>query len=378
MDPFTIALATFGVQKLRGQSTKRALRDAALVGGGSQLFGMATSGGSGVTPFGGEKGISSLRDTTAAQLAGFKGSTPTYTGTEVPFGDLPESQFAAGDGITSYADEEVRSTFKEIPIKQAKDEGSISNEVYKRLRKEGVKTTSVLQDTFVTGDRDYSNLRAERIKDLSEKVTDTASKEGIAANLFKKAKDNKFQTAILASSVLPLLSEEEEGDGQLEGYTKEDYDKAYAEQADKLEGAFVPATNARPTMDETIRSDMFYANEGGLATIIPKFNKGGVNYLPSKSDHDENDYSNYVRAEGYVEDGAGNGDKDEDTMLAQLADGEFVSRADAVLGAGILSGGDPKSYKSMRKAGASYFYDQQKKLKRIYDLVNENKSSSVQ
>ena len=31
MDPFTIALATFGVQKLRGKSTKRALRDAALI-----------------------------------------------------------------------------------------------------------------------------------------------------------------------------------------------------------------------------------------------------------------------------------------------------------------------------------------------------------
>ena len=57
-------------------------------------------------------------------------------------------------------------------------------------------------------------------------------------------------------------------------------------------------------------------------------------------------------------------------MLAQLADGEFVSRADAVLGAGILSGGDPKSYKSMRKAGADFFYDQQKKFKRIFDLVN--------
>ena len=39
MDPFTIALATFGVQKLRGKSTKRALRDAALVGGGSYAFG---------------------------------------------------------------------------------------------------------------------------------------------------------------------------------------------------------------------------------------------------------------------------------------------------------------------------------------------------
>ena len=170
----------------------------------------------------------------------------------------------------------------------------------------------------------------------------------------------------------------DEGDGKIKGYDPEDYKKAYEEQSGKLEGAFVPAQNTQPSMDDTLRSDMFYANQGGLATAIPKFNKGGVNYLPSKTDHNENDYNNYVRAEGYVEDGAGNGDKDEDTMLAQLADGEFVSRADAVLGAGILSGGDPKSYKSMRKAGANYFYDQQKKLKRIYDLVNDNQINTVQ
>ena len=44
------------------------------------------------------------------------------------------------------------------------------------------------------------------------------------------------------------------------------------------------------------------------------------------------------------------GDKDEDTMLAQLADGEFVSRADAVLGAGILSGANPKSFKRYEKS----------------------------
>jgi hypothetical protein len=201
-------------------------------------------------------------------------------------------------------------------------------------------------------------------------------KKGIAANLLEKAKKNRLETALLAASAAPLLmGDEEEEDPP---FTEEDYRKAYEEQSDKLEGAFVPATDTRPTMDETIRSDLFYANQGGLATAIPKFNKGGINYLPSKSDHDENDYNNYVRAEGYVEDGAGNGDKDKDTMLAQLADGEFVSRADAVLGAGILSGGDPKSYKSMRKAGADFFYGQQKQFKRIYDLVNENKSSSVQ
>ena len=33
MDPFTLALATFGIQKLRGKSTRTALKDAALVGG---------------------------------------------------------------------------------------------------------------------------------------------------------------------------------------------------------------------------------------------------------------------------------------------------------------------------------------------------------
>ena len=108
--------------------------------------------------------------------------------------------------------------------------------------------------------------------------------------------------------------------------------------------------------------------EEGLAEL-KKFSQGGVNYLPSKTDHDEKDMNNYVRAEGYVEDGSGNGDKDEDTMLAQLADGEFVSRADAVLGAGILAGADPKDFKQMRRVGAKFFYNQQDQLKRVYDLV---------
>jgi len=44
MDPITLALATFGVQKLRGQSTKRAFRDALIVGGIGQLGGMAGVG----------------------------------------------------------------------------------------------------------------------------------------------------------------------------------------------------------------------------------------------------------------------------------------------------------------------------------------------
>jgi len=220
----------------------------------------------------------------------------------------------------------------------------------------------------------FGNTITSRGGELSGLNVMEEPKKGIAANLLEKAKENKLQTAFLAASAAPLLmGDEEEEDPP---FTEEDYKKAYAEQSAKLKGAFVPTENARPTMDETFGSNMFYANQGGLANMVSKFNKGGVNYLPSKSDHDENDYNNYVRAEGYVEDGAGNGDKDEDTMLAQLADGEFVSRADAVLGAGILSGGDPKSYKSMRKAGADFFYGQQKQFKRIYDLVNASKKDN--
>ena len=117
--------------------------------------------------------------------------------------------------------------------------------------------------------------------------------------------------------------------------------------------------------------------EGGIAEV-KKFNEGGVNYLPSKMTHDENDSNNYVRARGYVEDGAGVGDKDEDTMLAQLADGEFVTRADGVLGAGIIAGANPNSMKDMREKGAEYFYEQQRRYKRVFDLLKDRNGDSKQ
>mgnify|MGYP003117121400 CR=1 FL=1 len=119
-----------------------------------------------------------------------------------------------------------------------------------------------------------------------------------------------------------------------------------------------------------VDSPIYTLAEGGIVDALPKYNEGGVNYLPSKIENDENDTNNYVRAKGYVEDGSGIGDKDKDTMLAQLADGEFVSRADAVLGAGIMQGANPKDFKEMRKKGADFFYKQQSQLKRIYDITS--------
>ena len=124
------------------------------------------------------------------------------------------------------------------------------------------------------------------------------------------------------------------------------------------------------------RRETITLQQGGLATLN-HFKDGGVNYLPSKTIHDEDDEDNYIRTNGYVEDGAGNGDKEEDTMLAQLADGEFVTRTDGVLGAGILAGASPKDQKEMRKLGAEFFYEQQKRFKRIYDLLDASRKATA-
>jgi hypothetical protein len=291
MDPFTLALATFGVQKLRGKSTKTALKSAAIVGGGAFGFQQLAAAGS-------------IPGVTAGQGIGKIGSGNAFSGLKSLLGQ------------------------RAIPAQEV-------------------------------------------VKDSTGKVIQEATKEQVGKGLLGMDTGTKL---ITASTLLPLLGEDEEVKPQ---FTEEDYKQAYKEQSQKLEGKFKPVDMnvAKPTMADVTGSNMFYANQGGLANMLPKYNQGGVNYLPSKVDHDENDVNNYVRAQGYVEDGAGVGDKDEDTMLAQLADGEFVSRADAVLGAGILSGADPKNFKGMRKAGADFFYNQQKQLKRIYDITNASKQN---
>ena len=301
MDPFTLALATFGVQKLRGKSTRTALKDAALIGGSAFGIGALSRAGA--------------LGTAAQQGQGFLGSI----GRGSPFSSIP------GMGDSNF-------------LKKILGEKKMTAEQIKAAGLEGEAAKAAAKGSGILG-------------------ADTGTK------------------LIAASTILPLLAGDEEPVKPM--FTEEDYKQAYKEQSEKLKGKFEPVdmATAKPTMAEVTGSNMFYANEGGLATMLPKYNQGGVNYLPSKVDHDENDANNYVRAEGYVEDGAGAGDKDEDTMLAQLADGEFVSRADAVLGAGILSGADPKNFKGMRKAGADFFYNQQKQFKRIYDITNASKQN---
>ena len=301
MDPLTLALATFGVQKLRGKSTRSALKDAALLGGSAFGIGALSRAGA--------------LGTAAKSGQGFLGTI----GRGSPFSSIP------GMGDSNF-------------LKNIIGEKKLTAEQIKAAGLEGEAAKAAAKGSGILG-------------------ADTGTK------------------LVAASTILPLLAGDEEPVKPM--FSEEDYKQAYKEQSEKLKGAFEPVDTAvaKPTMAEVTGSNMFYANQGGLATMLPKYNQGGVNYLPSKIDHDENDVNNYVRATGYVEDGAGAGDKDEDTMLAQLADGEFVSRADAVLGAGILSGADPKNFKGMRKAGADFFYNQQKQFKRIYDITNGSKKN---
>ena len=84
-----------------------------------------------------------------------------------------------------------------------------------------------------------------------------------------------------------------------------------------------------------------------------------IHRLPSKTKVDEDNPKNYKRTSGkLVVDKAGKGSENKDTMLAQLADGEFVTKSKAVRGAGLALGANPKDKKQQKDLGARYFYKQ--------------------
>ena len=290
MDPVTLALATFGIQKLRGKSTKRSFRDALIVGGIGQLGSMTNMG----------------------QQAGLSG-----------FGQGTGQLGAGGLGVKQQlAKTNVAQWGKAAWGKPAVMDGS--------------KVTQA-----ATGVRGWS----------------TGAKLG-------------------AGLGIATLMEGDE-DMPKPPFTEQDYKDAYNKQSQLTAGLGKSFDYPDPTSmyyggPET--TALYTYKKGGLASI-QKFATGGVSYLPSKIDHDEKDTNNYVRAGGQIADGTGSGDKNKDTILAQLADGEFVSRSDAILGAGLIEGASPTSEDDMRKRGAAFFYSQQSKFKRIFDLLDASKKT---
>ena len=319
MDPVTIALATFGIQKLRGKSTKRAFRDAAIAGTLGQVGGMA-----------GIKGLSAFGQTS------LPGMTGTFIGGQgTPF--LQQlGQTTVGSGIKSLYGTPQQPEALETALDAAgKDQAKIK----------------AAQEMY--GGSGFASFSPGTKLGIGAAVTTALAGDEDPTELPEGTKPEDYEEA------------KKRADEQLQGILNK-YD--YEADAAGITQSSSPYNYGGP-------DSMYTFHKGGIAEV-KKFNAGGINYLPSMTDHDKNDVNNYVRAMGYVEDGSGNGDKDEDTMLAQLADGEFVSRADAILGAGIMEGANPKSFKDMRKKGAAFFYGQQAKFKRIFDLLDEAKEKA--
>jgi hypothetical protein len=377
MDPFTIALATFGVQKLRGKSTGRALRDAALFAGGAQLAGMGGIGG--FTPFGSAAtpgAIQGLSQTGIANLLGMgTAGTPTLAaGAAEPLAFTGQGFAGTGGALDpSLAGSSLSQSYSAMPTSFAAADVPVTSSMQNLL-------TPVAQEkpSFLNRLIGQSAVPEQTVlRDSAGNVLREASagREGSGfLGLGTGAKLGIGAAGLTAASA--LLPEEEEK--PLPGTTQAERDAAQAAANEQISG-LTSGRGAMPTYSGSpynYDSNYYRFNTGGIVDALPKFSVGGVNYLPSKQTHDENDVYNYVRAAGYVEDGSGNGDKDEDTILAQLADGEFVSRADAILGAGIMEGASPSSMKDMRKKGAAFFYDQQAKFKRVYDLLDASRKNN--
>jgi len=322
MDPFTIALATFGVQKLRGKSTNRALRDGLLAGGIGQLGAMTGAGQSlGLQGFG-QIGAGALPGTTIGQQFG---QTGVMRGIGALFGKTPQ---AIDAGVMP-----VEGGLKNVPQQSFFDK--IMPKTTAGRIGAGTALVSLLGSGIGGSDEPDSYLLPTPNKAYTKFAKSGAP--GTPTGFMTRDYTTGVNTALEDPATYKTV-EEILGDEPTQTFKKVEY------------------------------------NSGGIVNVA-RFNEGGQ-ALPSKFSHDENDMNNYMRAQGFVKDGAGMGDDNEDTMLAQLADGEFVSRAAAVRGAGIIAGASLNNKEDQRKKGAEFFYEQQKRFKRIMDLLDASRKDN--
>ena len=327
MDPFTIAAVTFGLQKLRGKSTNRALRDGIFAGSLGQTAGMAGLGG--FQSFGAAGGMGGAGALPGQGIKGQFANTGVMRGISSLFPQLGGSQATAAGGadmgtVAASGGGEGNFLSKLMPKTTA---GKIGT---------GLALTSLLEG--MGGDDEQRSYLAPIPNQAYTKFAKSGapgSPTGFMVRDYTTGTDSALEDPETYKTVEEILGSE-------------------------------------PT--QNFKSVNF--NTGGLASIA-RFNEGGLGQmLPSKHSHSEDDLNNYTRAGGFVKDGAGMGDENEDTMLAQLADGEFVSRSAAVRGAGIIAGADLNSKEDQRKKGAEFFYEQQKRFKRIMDILDASRKDN--
>ena len=324
MDPFTLALATFGVQKLRGKSTKRSLRDALMIGGMGQLGGMAGVGG--LQAFG-QTGASILPGST---LGAQFGQTATMRGIQSLFPQVAGSQATNAANVASIgADPGTAAGL----VGNEGGSSFLSSMIPKTTAGKVAAGSAILP--LLGGGADEPQQAPPGLNQNYQKLMESGFAGGPTG----------FQTRTYND------------DGTYSDNPLEDKNTYQSVEAILDPDQQVPAMKI-----------------GGIVSVA-KFNTGGQ-ALPSKFSHSENDANNYTRAHGFVKDGAGMGDENEDTMLAQLADGEFVSRSAAVRGAGIIAGANLSDKEDQRKKGAEFFYEQQKRFKRIMDILDASRKDN--
>ena len=327
MDPFTIAAVTFGVQKLRGKSTNRALRDGIFAGSLGQTAGMAGLGG--FQSFGAAGGMGGAGALPGQGIKGQFANTGVMRGISSLFPQLGGSQATAAGGA-----------------------------------------------------------------DMGTVAASGGGEGNFLSRLMPKTAAGKIGTGFALTSLLGGMGGEDEQRSYLapipnQAYTKFAKSGAPGSPTGFMVRDYTTGTDSAledpetyKTVEEILGSEptqnfkSVNFNTGGLASIA-RFNEGGLGQmLPSKHSHSEDDANNYTRAGGFVKDGAGMGNENEDTMLAQLADGEFVSRSAAVRGAGIIAGADLNNKEDQRKKGAEFFYEQQKRFKRIMDILDASRKDN--
>jgi hypothetical protein len=366
MDPFTFALlaggAGFGASKLSGMSTSDALKQGIFSG----LTAGAFTPASAIANMTAQQGIRSLL------VGGAKQALFGRLGQKA--GVDPRLAMMFGSQVALPGENILRGfpTDGTQPLTAAPTQGKI-------LGPENLpRVPDVTVDPTITGSTTrgsvmdkFSGLFKTGDQYDINKIAKGATLFGVPALLYASGAFKPSPTTMYAPSYnvnYPKLREARGGLRRIDPTSGQEVEVTRVDIPEELYPSSVPYEFTEKTFD------VKKYQTGGLA----QFNEGGINYLPSKTSHDESDANNYKRAGGYIEDGAGMGDKNEDTMLAQLADGEFVTRTDGVLGAGILAGANPKNEKDMREKGAKYFYEQQARFKRIFDLLNANRASKLQ
>jgi len=398
MDPLTLALiiggASAGAAKLGGASTKDALKQGIISGGLSFL-----PGGQAANPYaraftqagtaGQQAGLRALLMETAKQGAfqrigrktGLDPSltasaltsitNPFLTGTD-PLGFAKRPSIAGDKTIADLELEKIQKAGREA---MQKEMGVV--DVAKKV-------TDTFEPEDIGGARDVREALGKAYSDPNkggalekvtgifktddqydiDKIAKGATLFGVPALLYATGAFEPKPTRMITPTYNLNLQRLREARGGLRRIDPVTGEEVIVEQQISPEqvGAGQPVYG----FEEKVFQPLKY-QEGGLAS----FQTGGVTNLPTKITHDEDDMNNYHRVNGYIEDG--NGSKEEDTMLAQLADGEFVTRTDGVLGAGIIAGANPKDEKDMREKGAKYFYEQQAKFKRVFDLLNSKR-----